>query len=162
VRVQFTRRSAPIAKNLIHEAFSAYRQEFDAITRQAKIRFRERNWHGMRADATERLELYKKVVDRVEVQIRRLLAARIHDKLVWTGIKAVYSGSIGNRNDWELAETFFNSVTRRIFATIGVDPNIEFVDTDFETPPSPSTSDIFRTYGGSESIEALIQIHLRD
>jgi isocitrate dehydrogenase kinase/phosphatase len=61
-------RLANLGASAIHEAFSAYRQEFDAITRQAKIRFRERHWHGMRADATERLELYKKVVDRVEAQ----------------------------------------------------------------------------------------------
>ena len=155
-------RLANLGARSIHEAFSAYRKKFDAITRQAKIRFRERNWHSMRADATDRLELYKKIVDRVEAQIRRLLAARVHDKLVWTGIKAVYSGFIGNRNDWELAETFFNSVTRRIFATIGVDPNIEFVDTDFETPPTPSISDVFRTYGGSESTEALIETILSD
>jgi isocitrate dehydrogenase kinase/phosphatase len=155
-------RLANLGARAIHEAFSAYRKEFDVITRQAKIRFRECNWHGMRADAAERLELYKKVVDQVEAQIRRLLAARILDKLVWTGIKAVYSGFIGNRNDWELAETFFNSVTRRIFATIGVDPNIEFVDTDFETPPTPSISDVFRTYGGSESTETLIQTILSD
>jgi isocitrate dehydrogenase kinase/phosphatase len=140
----------------IHKAFSAYRREFSAITLRAENHFTKLNWHGMRADATERLELYKKVVDRSEAQIRGLLAASIHDKPVWVGIKSAYSGYIRGRNDWELAETFFNSITRRIFATIGVDPKIEFVATDFATPPTPSESDVCCSYDGVESTEELI------
>ena len=35
-----------------------------------------------------------------------------------------------------MAESFFNSLTRRVFATEGVDQAIEFVDTDFDAPPS--------------------------
>jgi isocitrate dehydrogenase kinase/phosphatase len=34
---------------------------------------------------------------------------------------------IGRREDREIAETFFNSITRRIFATVGVDPGVEFL-----------------------------------
>ena len=146
----------------IHEALNAYRNEFDAITRRAKIHFKARNWHGMRADATARLELYKTVVNRIEAQTRRLLGARIHDQRVWTAMKAVYSGLICGRNDWELAETFFNSVTRRAFATVGVDPKIEFVDTEFETPPTPSPSEVYRTYDGSMSTEVLVRTILSD
>ena len=37
---------------------------------------------------------------------------------------------IAGNHDWELAETFFNSITRRILATVGVDCKIEFVNTD--------------------------------
>ena len=155
-------RLASTSARAIHEALNAYRNEFDAITRRAKIHFKERNWHGMRTDATARLELYKTVVNRIEAQTRRLLAARIHDRRVWTAMKAVYSSLICGRNDWELAETFFNSVTRRAFATVGVDPKIEFVDTEFETPPTPSPSEVYRTYDGSMSTEVLVRTILSD
>src|SRR5690606_25753546 len=45
-----------------------------------------------------------------------------------------------------LAETFFNSVTRRIFSTVGVDPRIEFVDTDFDSPPIEAMAPLYRSY----------------
>ena len=50
-----------------------------------------------------------------------MMGDRIDDRIVWVGIKAVYSGMIVERDDWEIAETFFNSVTRRVFTTVGVD-----------------------------------------
>ena len=89
--------------------------------------------------------------------MRSLLAAQSHEKTVWSAIKSVYSGWIAQRNDWELAETFFNSTTRRLFATIGVDPEIEFVDTDFEIPPIPAESEIYRTHDGSVPMHDLVQ-----
>jgi isocitrate dehydrogenase kinase/phosphatase len=54
----------------------------------------------------------------------------VHDPMVWAGMKAVYAVLVSTRPDTELAETFFNSVTRKIFTTVGVDPRIEFVDSD--------------------------------
>jgi len=33
-----------------------------------------------------------------------------------------------HRPDAELAQTFFNSVTRRVFSTVGVDAAIEYLD----------------------------------
>ncbi|MBW2408891.1 MAG: bifunctional isocitrate dehydrogenase kinase/phosphatase, partial [Deltaproteobacteria bacterium] len=141
----------------ILEAFTAYRREFEAITRQAQIRFKNRDWHAMRADAARRLDLYKTVIDRIEADIRQMLADQSQNKAIWGSIKAAYSGLIAKRNDWELAETFFNSITRRLFATIGVDPKIEFVDTDFATPPLPTGKEVYRTYDGTVSIEEMVR-----
>ena len=99
----------------------------------------------MQEDASERLGLYRRIVDLVEASIRELLGDRLHNKLIWASMKAVYSGLITDYDTWELAETFFNSITRRIFTTVGVDPQIEFVATDFETPPTPSKRPVYRT-----------------
>ncbi len=63
------------------------------------------------------------------------MGARLPERSIWTGIKAVYSSLIARSPAWEVAETFFNSLTRRVFATDGVDQTIEFVDTDFDAPP---------------------------
>jgi len=146
----------------ILEAFITYRAEFEAITRQAKIRFTNREWHAMRADAARRLDLYKTAIDEIETQVRSLLAAQSQEKKVWSAIKSVYSGWIAQRDDWELAETFFNSTTRRLFATIGVDPEIEFVDSVFETPPIPAESEIYRTHNGSVPMDELVEAILTE
>ena len=52
---------APRAADVILAAFNAYQDEFAAITRRAPGRFIRCDWHGVQADAVERLELYKKV-----------------------------------------------------------------------------------------------------
>ena len=138
-------------------AFNVYHIEFKAITRRAKARFERQDWHGLHADAVERLDLYKKAVDPVVTRISVLLGGRVHDELVWAGMKAVYSSLIAEREDWELAETFFNSITRRIFATVGVDPQIEFVDTDFDAPPTAAEEPLYRSYSPTTTLEALIE-----
>ncbi|RMG67795.1 MAG: bifunctional isocitrate dehydrogenase kinase/phosphatase [Calditrichaeota bacterium] len=155
-------RLANLGSKLIFEAFCLFQSQFKSITRRAEKHFLNRDWHQMQADAARRLDLYRKVVDTVERDIRELLESRLREKIVWASMKAVYSGLIAQREDWELAETFFNSVTRRIFSTVGLDPQIEFVDTDFETPPTPAREPVYRTYGRAEQIEQQLQAILLD
>ena len=146
----------------IYRAFGSYRARFKDITRRAPKRFKHSDWHGVRADAIRRLDLYKDAVDHIELDIRRLLADQVQEKSVWALIKSAYSGMLIQNDDWELAETFFNSITRRIFATVGVDAEIEFVNTDFDTPPTPTTSKIYQTFKSRESTAHLIRMILAD
>ncbi len=155
-------RLANLGARIILQGFEEYHTDFKTITRRARIRFEQRDWHGMQADAAERLDLYRRVVDRTVADVRELLGDRVHHKLVWASMKAVYSGLIADRDDWELAETFFNSVTRRIFTTIGVDEQIEFVDTDFELPPTAPRRSVYRTYRRAVTTATLVEQILRD
>ncbi|HEX2915555.1 MAG TPA: bifunctional isocitrate dehydrogenase kinase/phosphatase [Chloroflexia bacterium] len=157
-----TSRLANLGAQAIYEAFDTFQRQFKTITGQAKQRFENREWAGALADASERLELYKKIVDRLKLDMLELLDGRTDDKLVWASIKAVYSGLIENREDWEIAETFFNSVTRQIFTTVGVDEQIEFVDTDFEVPPTEACSPVYREYNQPSSCEGLVKNILED
>jgi isocitrate dehydrogenase kinase/phosphatase len=156
------KRLTNICAEAIVKAFNEYQTKFKVITRRAKTRFENQDWHGMKADADERLDLYKKVVDQIVVEIKRLLNNRINDKKIWMSIKTTYSGLSSKLDIWELAETFFNSVTRRIFATVGVDPQIEFVDTCTRTQPFQIPIPPYRTYAGILSTQSLIKIILGD
>lgn len=155
-------RLANLGAIAIRDAFAAYQQEFKAITRRAEARFERCEWQGMAADAAERLDVRNKILAQNVANIRELLGARVSDHSVWVGIKAVYSGLIADRDDWEIAETFYNSVTRRIFATVGVDRNIEFVDTDFDKPPTQPRQPVFHSYPPASSIAALVERVLGD
>ncbi len=147
-------RLASLGAAVIHEGFTAYCLAFKQITCRAKGRFEQRDWHGRAADARERLDLYTQIIDRVVGDIHGLLDDRLMEKLVWASLKAVYSTLIARHEDWEIAETFFNSVTRRIFSTVGVDPQIEFVATDFDTPPTFANDSVYRAYeaGGDTAV----------
>ncbi|MGH8874302.1 MAG: isocitrate dehydrogenase kinase/phosphatase AceK regulatory subunit, partial [Acidimicrobiia bacterium] len=155
-------RLANLGARAIRDAFSDFSNRFRIITRRARIRFEDRDWHGMARDARERLDLYSQAAGQVAGEIRRLWGDRTDDKLVWAAMKAVYSGLIQDRDDWELAETFFNSVTRRIFTTVGVDPRIEFVDTDFDTPPTEGGAGFYRIYDRKATIADLVEEVLED
>lgn len=148
-------RLANLGARLIADAYADLESRFRIVTRRARIRFQERDWTGMAADARERLDLYERVAERTAERIGELLGDRREHHLVWASMKAVYSGLIADRDDWELAETYFNSVTRKIFTTVGVDPTIEFVDTDFDTPPSESETPVYRSYGTMPIVELL-------
>jgi isocitrate dehydrogenase kinase/phosphatase len=153
---------AAASARLILDGFTSYQDQFREITRRAKQRFEERDWSGLQTDATERLDLYKNVVDQVVANVREGLAAAVDDKSIWAAMKARYSGLIADREDWDLAETFLNSITRRIFSTVGLDPNIEYVDTDFESPPTVAVAPVYRAYAEYPSVADLIERVMTD
>ena len=137
-------------------AFGDYQQQFQAITRRAKLRFERRDWHGTHHDAVERLELYGRVIAGIAAEIRGLLAESVKDGKLWAVMKDAYSVIIADRADIELAETFFNSVTRRIFTTVGVDPRIEFLFSDFDPLP-PAGDPAHRTYPNDNRLPEVIR-----
>jgi isocitrate dehydrogenase kinase/phosphatase len=136
-------------------AFFDYQTRFNDITWRARERFLARDWAGSFDDAAERLHFYNDVLDGLTSRIRELMGARLPERSIWTGIKAVYSSLIARSPAWEIAETFFNSLTRRVFATDGVDQAIEFVDTDFDTPPPNAPTTVAKTYRGRSLPELL-------
>ncbi len=129
-------------------AFDAYSAEFAAVTRRAKRRFETRDWHGTQADAAERLALYKRHVDRVQAELERLLGPERRDRPTWTRARSVFAGLIEERHDPELAETFFNSVSRRMLGTVGADPETEFLGFPAAGPVERTGPIVFDTYRG--------------
>ncbi len=129
-------RLAALCATAVYEASRDYQARFHLITRRARERFLARNWAASHADAAERLRLYGAVLNPLVDQIRRLMGTRVEDRAVWAGLKAVYSSLIARCQEWEIGESFFNSLTRRVFATVGVDQQVEFVDSDFDAPPT--------------------------
>jgi isocitrate dehydrogenase kinase/phosphatase len=159
---------AQLAAQAIHQAFLNYQTTFKAITRRAGPRFEACDWRGMQADALERLELYKKIVDQNVAQVQQILGGQLKERTLWSQMRSHYSDLIGCCNDFELAETFFNSITRRIFSTVGVDHKIEFIDSDFTPRPLPPGATIYHEYpvagepGGENDWEALVEQILQD
>jgi isocitrate dehydrogenase kinase/phosphatase len=149
-------RLSNLSAERILEGFDEYMTRFGAFNARAPQRFARSDWRGMQADALGRLKIYAHVVGKVVDDIRGMLGARVEEPMLWIAIKAVYSSLITERQDWELAETFHNSVTRQVFDTVGVDGRIEFVDTDFDSPPSPSLAPVYVIFDRQESTSDLV------
>jgi len=146
----------------ILENFSDHQERFKRITRRAPDLFNGRQWARIRSDTTERLNLYAACVDRAESGIRRLPGGRITDESLWTEAKSDYAFRIAEREDRELARTFFNSVTRRMLGTIGVNRRIEFLQHDSVKPLASNAESVYRTYALTDAIEPAMGRLLKD
>ncbi|MEZ4270407.1 MAG: bifunctional isocitrate dehydrogenase kinase/phosphatase [Myxococcota bacterium] len=150
-------RLANLGAKSILSGFADYVVQFEAVTRQAKGHFEQGAWLELHQDAARRLELYRRSLELLLQNILQLLGERLEDHVIWASMKAVYSGLIVDRADWDQAETFFNSISRKIFHTVGLNPQIEFVDTDFEAPPNEAQQPLYTTFGRAASCATLIK-----
>ncbi|HJY52816.1 MAG TPA: bifunctional isocitrate dehydrogenase kinase/phosphatase [Candidatus Udaeobacter sp.] len=148
-------RLAALCAETAQQAFLNYQTRFDKVTRRARDHFITRDWVSSYADATARLHCYGDVLDELTRRIRGLMGVRLEKRSIWAATKAAYSLLIARSPAWEIAETFFNSLTRRVFGTDGVDQAIEFVDTDFDAPPTTAQLDVRRLYGDGNLPELL-------
>jgi len=146
----------------IFSAFISLQAEFNTITRRARRRFELRDWHGDRRDVLERFAIYRGVMDRIESELRELLGQEISEFSLWSRIKAAYARRIAAERNFELAETFFNSATRRVFATVGVNPDVEFVSLETSVATRAANPRFYQRYEGGVATRELVTRILQD
>ena len=112
----------------IAEHFRAYNEEFGRITRRAALNFLAEDWQAAQLDAIARIELYEQRVTRC-VQAVGELKSELGNDALWIDIKRAYETLVARRPDSDFYRTFFNSVTRDLNGTVGVNPQIEFCAT---------------------------------
>lgn len=103
-----------------------YRRQFGEITRRSGRRFENRDWAEAQEDSRERILLYDVVVHETLLDIRRQ-APGSPDSSDAARARRIFAEWARYRADCEVAETFFNSVIRRMLGTLGVDDRTEFV-----------------------------------
>ena len=118
----------------IHWAFDDFHQRVRAVTHRVRQRFERCDWRGIRQDTVDRLGLHAHSIVHTRDALREQLGDRLAERAVWGALKEAYHRAILGRNDYELALTFFNSLTRKIFSHVGVDPSIDFVSDDIPLP----------------------------
>jgi isocitrate dehydrogenase kinase/phosphatase len=149
-------RPVSTAVDSIHSAYAEYERGFKETTARARRRFELRDWSGAQADATERLALYKAHVDAAVADVHDVLQDSVMERTVWAAMKAEHGAALANRADGELARTFFNSVTRRVFSTVGVDAAIEYLD-PLAATPAQDAPEIYASYGAARVEPSLVR-----
>jgi isocitrate dehydrogenase kinase/phosphatase len=143
-------------------AFAGYNAEFRAISRRAPERFEGRDWAGSQADVVERLELYATAVNETVARMERELGGSAHDTALWSEIKAEYARLIESLADPEFLKTFFSSITRRLFGTVGVNPDVEFFALDLDPLRGASAARVTERYANRGSLDLLFEELLSD
>jgi len=117
---------APAAAVIV-ESFDDYLNRLSDAVRRARRHFERGDWQAMQHDSAARLDLYNERVSDGLDRLHGLLGPRIADRDTWGQIRDEFARVMHGRGDRDVAETFFNSFTRRVFHTIGVDASFEFV-----------------------------------
>ncbi len=118
----------------IHRAFDEHHQCLREITRRVRQRFEERDWDGIRRDTVEKLDLPSRSIDGTIEILRSQLGERLADREAWVALKEAYTQAILGRDDFEIAQTYFNSLTRKVFTHSGVDPAIDYTADELPLP----------------------------
>ena len=146
----------------IVDAFARYNAEFRAITRRAPMRFDARDWKGSQRDAVERIGLYDRFVNQTIAELREALGAAAQDRDLWRQIRHEFAAQITDLPDPEFIKTFFSSISRRLFGTVGVAPDIEFVATDLDPLADIHSAVGSNTYLNHGSLSLLFEDLLGD
>lgn len=150
------------SSQIIYDGFVRYNNAFHRMTRRAQTRFEQRDWKGHQEDIAERVYLYEKSVRRVVLLLRRLMGSRVNDHQLWYDIRGYFGDRLIKVPDSGFIKTFFNSVTRRIFDTIGVDTQLEFVTSSPEEDIEMIKSLNLRRYPYWGSVEKIFETILDD
>jgi isocitrate dehydrogenase kinase/phosphatase len=154
--------SATECAHLIAAAFADYNAQFRVITRRAPWRFDTRDSKGSQLDAVERIELYDRLVSQTIAELRLKLGECALDRDLWAQIRTEFAALVEALPDTEFTKTFFSSITRRLYGTVGVAPEIEFVATDLDPLGSIKTAVGTNTYLNHGSLLLLFEDVLGD
>ena len=144
---------------LIYEGFESYNRQFRRITERARRRFEQRDWKGQIQDIGERVELYDKWCLKIQLRLRREFRTRTDRREGWRQVRDHYGSRIENVPDAGFMKTFFNSISRRTFGTVGTDGMLEFIQ---PAPEEGLESLAMRRYPCWDDIESSLRRILKD
>ena len=142
---------------IIFSSFISYMQSVQEISQKAGQHFASKQWSMNEVNASERLSLHQIKVLEVVSQIQNLLDQVTDKRGEWRNSRDIYQQLVARRPDQGLAETFFNSVARRVFTTIGIDNDVEIRWFGATTiPRGESKAEVFSTWTRRGDSAALV------
>src|SRR5690606_10552647 len=115
-----------------------------------------------RRAAVRRIVLYSLSVRATRRALEPLLGPGIMSRESWHRIRSIYAELIRDAADAGFYKTFFSSLTRRIFNTVGVDPHVEFLALDVEPDLASAPPLKTREYVNRGSLALLFEELLGD
>jgi isocitrate dehydrogenase kinase/phosphatase len=138
-------------------AYREYRAEFDAITERARIWFEKRDWRASQKGLARRIDLYGDAVADTASHVRVVFNGSSPERMIWSQVKNAFSTSIAYSADEEVAETFFNSVTRSVLGTVGIDASTEFIWLGGDIPLTGEETPVYAAVHRTDSIQTLFR-----
>ena len=103
-----------VAYQILSHFDKSYRW-FTRITRGAQERFEKGNWKETQLASKERITIYEQSLSDAVAEIYQLTQVHQKDDAFWQELKKVFALQLEGHPQFELAETFYNSVFCRLF-----------------------------------------------
>ncbi|MFV0478804.1 MAG: bifunctional isocitrate dehydrogenase kinase/phosphatase [Parahaliea sp.] len=130
----------------ILNGFESYFAEFQNITLAARTRFENADWYGMQKASIERIDLYKEKTKAVFGIVELIAGDQLHDFQFWGATKKIYADLIKGHNNFEMAETFFNSVYCAVFRHRKIREEHTFIFSSVGDMPPADVDRVIRRY----------------
>ena len=115
-----------VAYQILSHFDKSYRW-FTRITRGAQERFEKGNWKETQLASKERITIYEQSLSDAVAEIYHLTQVHQKDDAFWQELKKVFALQLDGHPQFELAETFYNSVIGRLFKHRKIDNDMMFV-----------------------------------
>ncbi|MCZ6829560.1 MAG: bifunctional isocitrate dehydrogenase kinase/phosphatase [Gammaproteobacteria bacterium] len=146
----------------ILNGFESYFAVFQNITLAAKPRFEKADWAGIHAASGERIDLYKTKVNKVSEFVALIAGERLRDFGFWGEARTHYANLIEGHNNYEIAETFFNSIYCLAHSHRKIRDEHAFVFSPQGDMPPVSNQRLWRSYQLGDGLEAFLSRLLDD
>jgi len=146
----------------ILNGFESYFAEFQNITLAAKSWFENADWHGIQQASAQRIDLYKTHTTRVYQYVELIAGEHLHDLHFWHEARGIYSRLINGHDNFEIAETFFNSVYGAVFRHRKIRNEYVFVFSPRGDMPPADASKVYNSYRLEGSLSQLLDQLLED
>ncbi|MFR9719373.1 bifunctional isocitrate dehydrogenase kinase/phosphatase [Aeromonas diversa] len=136
-----------VARTIL-QRFEAFYSRFLEITRGAKSRFEHCDWLGVQLAGRERIRLYDYHVGATAASIRQMMGEHHVNQELLKRVKGAFSDLLPGCENFEVAESFFNSVYRRIFRHRNIKDENLYIHRFLSRGDNPSLSTLLRRYQG--------------
>jgi isocitrate dehydrogenase kinase/phosphatase len=148
--------------HIILNGFESYFADFQNLTLGATARFENADWARIHTASRDRTDLYKTKVNNVSELVELIAGARLHDYEFWTETKAHYARLIEGHTNFEIAETFFNSLYCAVFSHRRIRDEHAFVFSPQGDMPAASNLSIHNSYRVETDLSSLFELVLQD
>ena len=112
---------------VILNGFYAYFAEFENITLAARTRFELAEWSSMQDISSRRIDIYKETVMETLAVARQIAGDQIEELPFWADTRALYAELVKGMTNFEIAETFYNSIFNSHFGHRSIRNEYAFV-----------------------------------
>lgn len=113
---------------LIMGGFDKNYRKYTRITRGAQERFEKRLWNECQQSIRERINDYDQSVSDVVAELFDVMTPSQEPLELWVEMKLAYTKLLATHPQFELAETFYNSIICRIFKHGQIDDTMMYVN----------------------------------
>lgn len=130
----------------ILQRFESFYSRFLEITQGSKSRFENSDWLGVQLAGRERIRLYDHHVGATASSIRQMMGEHHATQELLKRVKSAFSDLLPRCDNFEVAESFFNSVYRRIFRHRNIRDENLYIHPFVSRGEKPDLSALLRIY----------------